>query len=258
MTALSVVGSVLSGVAQQALGNGVGANPVTILGTSLLAWWTADRTDLITLSGAQVTSWKDVVAGYDVVQGVSAARPLWSATSFNGAPGLTFDSVDDELTLASQPLPSGAAPCEMWGVIQQDGLPADTTTRRWFSYGGTSNNDSRFPSRGVAAGVNRSALSVGTGAAAPGANSNGGDFSTRHVHRSVVTGTQIRQSLDNGGFGADVACVPATGATRVRIGAMLNGIGFWHGKIRDVLVTSILTTEQEAALNAWALPRRML
>jgi hypothetical protein len=42
---------------------GGGISPVTILGESLLAWWTADRADLITLSGTQVTSWKDDVWG---------------------------------------------------------------------------------------------------------------------------------------------------------------------------------------------------
>src|SRR5688500_3331977 len=88
-------------IAAPSKGVGVGVSPVTILGASLLAWWTADRADLITLSGSQVTSWKDVVAGYDVVQGVGGSRPLWSATSFNGAPSLTFDAIDDELTLGS-------------------------------------------------------------------------------------------------------------------------------------------------------------
>lgn len=243
---------------QRARREGGGVSPITILGASLLAWWTADRADLITLSGAQVTSWKDVTHAYDVVQAVSGARPLYSATSFNGAPSVTSDATDDEMTLASQPLPSGADPCEIWGIVQQDGLPADATVRRFFSYGGVVNNDSRFPLRNVSVGVNRAGAQVGIGASAPAANFPTGDFSTRHVHRTVFTGSQIRVSLDNGAFGANVVAVPATGTSRVRLFANVSGVGFWNGKIRDVLVTSILTTDQAAALNAWALPRRML
>jgi hypothetical protein len=38
------------------------------LGTSLLAWWDAERTDLITQASGLVSSWKDAVGGYDAVQ----------------------------------------------------------------------------------------------------------------------------------------------------------------------------------------------
>lgn len=242
-----------------ALNAGGGVSPVTILGSKLAAWWTADRADLITLSGSAVTSWKDVVAGYDAVQALSASRPIYSATSFNGKPGLTFDGADDELTLASQPFPSGANPGEILGIVQQDALTSDTSTRRWFAYGGATNNDSRFISRSGSGNLNRAAFQVGTGAAAPGASVGATDFSTRHVHRGVVTGSQIRQYIDGNLGGSDVAAVPATGSTRARIGASTGGIGYWNGKIRDVIVTNALLTEDEvAALLAWALPRRML
>lgn len=240
------------------LGAGGGVSPVTILGASLLAWWTADRADLITLSGSQVSSWKDVVAGYDVVQAVGGARPLYSATGFNGAPGLTFDGLDDELTLASVPLPTGANPCEMHGILQQDALPADATTRRWFSYGGISNNDARQVNRSVVTGANRASGITGIGASPTFPTGVPEDFSGRHVHRMVLTGSAHWQKVDNGAPGAPLAAVPATGTTRVRIGAATSGLGFWHGKIRDILVTSLLTTEQATALEAWAFPRRML
>ncbi len=230
------------------------------LGSKVLAWWTADRADLITLSGSQMTSWKDVVGGYDCVQAVAGSRPLWSATSFNGAPAATFDSADDEMTLAGVPVafPTSSAPGEIWGILQQDALPADGSTRRLFAYGGTTNNDSRYATRTVAGGVNRGGLTAGTGAATVSAADSTVNYSSRHVQRSVITGSQIRLSVDNGAMTSDVACVPATGTTRVRIGASTGGIGFWNGKIRDIVVTSILTTNEAAALLAWALPRRML
>jgi hypothetical protein len=239
---------------------GGGLSPITILGSKALAWWTADRANLITLSGSQMTSWKDVVAGYDCVQAVSGARPLWSATSFNGAPAASFDGSDDEMTLTGVPVafPTSADPGEIWGILQQDALPADASTRRLFSYGGATNNDSRYATRTVAGGVNRGGLTAGTGASTVSAADAIANYSSRHVQRNVITGSQIRLSIDNGAATADVACVPATGTTRGRIGASTSGIGFWNGKVRDIIVTSILTTDEAAALLAWALPRRML
>lgn len=231
-----------------------------LLGASLLAWWTADRPDLMTLSGAQVSSWRDVVGGYDLVQAVGGSRPTYSATSFNGAPGLTFDGVDDEMTLATLPaaFPTGAAPVELWGIVQQDALPGDVTARRWFSYGGNTGNDNREARRSVAAGVNKASASVGTGAASAGANSvPADDFTGRHLHRVVITATDITQYVD-GVASTPVAAVPATAATRVRVGLSTNGAGPWNGKGRDKIVTSLLTTDQAAALQAWAMPRRML
>lgn len=230
------------------------------LGSKALAWWTADKANLITLSGSQITSWRDVVAGYNCVQAASGSRPLWSATSFNGAPGVTFDSADDEVTLTGVPssFPTGAASGEIWGILQQDALPADGSTRRLFAYGGSTNNDSRYATRTVTGGINRGGLTAGTGAATVSAAETTVNYSSRHVQRSVITGSQIRLSVDNGAMTADVACVPATGTTLVRIGASTSGIGFWNGKVRDIIVTSILTTDEAAALMAWALPRRML
>lgn len=236
-----------------------GVNPLTILGSSLLAWWTADRPDLITLNSTAVTSWKDVVAGYDAVQGVSASRPIYSATSFNGAPGLTFDSVDDELTLASQPFPSGASPSEIWAVVQQDALGSDASARRVVSYGGsTTNNDLRQLIRSQTGGTT-SALQalVGTGAATTVALNTSVAFQGRNLARVKFEATQIRADL-NGNAGTPSAAVPSTGSTRFRIGAATFGAGFWNGKMRDVLVTGPLSTGQKSALEAWALPRRML
>ncbi|HTM77999.1 MAG TPA: hypothetical protein VL133_10260, partial [Devosia sp.] len=69
------------------------------LGASLLAWW--DASQGVSLSGSQVTAWADRKSGYSVAQGTGAARPLWSATSFGGKPGLTFDGIDDLLNMES-------------------------------------------------------------------------------------------------------------------------------------------------------------
>lgn len=243
-----------------ALSQGVGGSPVTILGASLLGWWTADRADLFTLSGAQVSAWRDVVAGYELSQAIGGSRPLFSATSFNGAPGVTLDGSDDELTLASTPFPTGANPCEVWAIVQQDTAVGDATLRRLFSYGGNSANTRRTVNRALVGGVNRANITAGTGAAEPTTTNTNVDFSSRHMLRAQFTGTAIPVDVDGVAAAAPTAAVPATGTTRTRMGANTGdtALGFYQGIVRDLLVTLPLSTDVAAALQAWALPRRRL
>ncbi len=242
---------------------GGGVSPVTILGSSLLAWWTADRADLITLSGAQVTSWKDVTHSYDAVQAVSGARPLYSATSFNGAPGLTYDGTDDELTCTNAALlaalPDGAEPSEMWGIAQQNALVADTGVRILISAGAATSTTRRGLERAVNTGINRLRLLTGTGGSSTTLIGTVSELGSRHVMRGRWSSTDHGVSVDDAAETAG-AVVPATTLSRVRIGSVSNTTpaNFWSGPVRDVLATGPLSAAQIAALNAWALPRRML
>jgi hypothetical protein len=227
------------------------------LGASLLAWWSADRADLITLSGAQVTSWRDSVAAYNAAQAVSGARPVYSATGWAGLyPGITFDGVDDELTLASQPFPAVANPSEIWALPDQTSLVADTTNRFIFSYGGSLFNDQRRLFRTVVTAQNRVAASTGLGGS--GINLDyAADFSGRHVARAVITATTLAVGMD-GAMGTPSAAVSATGAVRTRIGATAGttAAGFYKGVIRDVIVTGALTSDQAALLTTYLMNRR--
>lgn len=233
------------------------------LGSSLYAWWTADRADLITLSGASIASWRDVVAGYDAVQVLGTSQPSYSATSFNGAPAATFDGIADELTCTDVAmilaLPDGAEPGEIWGIFQQDALAADTTLRAVVGYGGIL-NAARIQRRNVDAGVNRLRTTTGTGAANVNNDNVSVNLSSRHVGRSIFTATTISTQVDAGAVSTPNAAVSATATSRLRIGANSTAVAgnFWQGQIRDVLVTAPLTVAQAALLNAWALPRRML
>ncbi len=232
-------------------------HPAGIAGGSLLAWWTADRPDLITTTGAGVSSWRDTVAGYNLVQGTDAARPVYSATSFNGSPSVTFDGTDDFLSMASQPFPQGASPFEVWLVVQQDAAEADADTRRVFAFGGASNQTAVSIAKGAT--VSRPAFTIGTGGGTADANTGSANFDTRHVVRVVATGTVIRMFLDGVSTGADVAAIGAVGATLVRMGVHpAADVAFWQGKVRDALVTGPLTANQASALEAWLLPRRAL
>ncbi|NJL06862.1 MAG: hypothetical protein HC900_00310 [Methylacidiphilales bacterium] len=227
------------------------------LGASLLAWWTAERADLMTLSGAQVSSWRDVVAGYDAAQATGTRRPTYSATSFGGGPGLTFDGVDDYL-FATQPgvFPVDASPCEMWVLMQQDSLAEATATTLILQYGGTDGFlRRRSLERAVISGVSRAQGTVGDGSTRAFPTVSSVDLSSRHVLRLEVAATESRLSVDNSAA-ATVAFVPATAAMRVAIGATLIGTSPLNGKIAEVLVTGALTDAQAAALWSYLMPKR--
>ena len=227
------------------------------LGTSLLAWW--DASQGVTLSGSQVTAWVDRESGYSVTQGTAAARPLWSATSFGGEPGLTFDGTDDLLNMESLPFMSGATPGEIWAVVQQDALVADTGARRLISIGGATLS-SRYIRRFVSGGVNRIHSLVGDGTSLVQSGIPAVDTSSRHVVRGIFTATSVQAGVD-GTLGNSAAVVPNTPATRLNIGASSSssiGAEYWQGKIRDIIVTGLLSTEQSTLLRAFLSERRAI
>jgi hypothetical protein len=220
------------------------------LGDDLLGWW-----DASTLADGAVASWADVVAGYTVTQATSGARPVKSATSFGGAPGVTFDGIDDHLTLESVPFPAGADPSEIWAVTQQNALVADTSMRRVFGYGTGASAPARSLNRVVVSGVNRAQADSSGAIATEGTV----DFSSRHVLRQIIGASEVNLQVD------DVAASAAAGAsstatTRTRMGANTSGTAgsFWHGIHRHVLVTAPLSTEQATQLQTWALAQRMV
>lgn len=246
------LGSTMGGV-------GRGYDPITALGDDLLAWWTADDAASLTLVGSAVSAWRDQKNGYEVTQGVSSARPVYSATSFGGSPGLTFDGIDDVLNLESSPLPSGSTAFWIWCVCQQDSLVADTNVRVAVSVGGAAATVRRIQ-RGVVSGANRAQVVVGDGVSGQQTNETTIDLSSRHLLRADVGPTATELSID---ASADVTLpvVPGTSTTRVNIGANTGtqtGGNFWEGLNRDVAVTNPLTTEQAAAFETYLLARRAL
>lgn len=234
---------------------GGGWSPLA-LGASLLAWWDAGRTDLITESGGAVSSWRDIVGGYNAVQATGSAKPVFSTTSFNGTPGLTFDATDDELTCTDSGLLSqlgGATAYEMWALCDQQALPADSVgTRQIMSIGGDAGGN-RALQRIVSSGVNRARFAVAANTSVVTTV----DFSGRHVIRGVANGTNIQGHLD-GTAGGSTAAVPASVATRLRIGSssLAAAANFWNGGVAALLITGILSTAQAAQLQAY-LARRV-
>jgi hypothetical protein len=222
------------------------------LGASLLGFWDPQRADLITQSAGAVSSFKDTVAAYDTAQATGSSQPAYSATSFNSGPGLTFDGTDDFLGMESVPFPTGANPCEIWALVDQTALVADTNVRRAAHYGGASINASRGIGRSVVGGVNRASVFVGSGSAVTQVDNTSVILSGRHVLRGVIGATEARIDVD-GVAGTPTSVVPATDTTRFRIGASSNtsAANFWQGGIGGVLVTAPLTDAQAAQLLAF-------
>jgi hypothetical protein len=229
-----------------------------LLGSKLVAWWDAEYG--LTLSSGQVSAWADRKAGYSAVQASSGSRPAWSATSFNGHAALTLDGTNDYLTCSDAALlaalPVGSSPVELWGVVDQAALPADTSNRIAVWYGNDSLQSLRVL-RTVTGGVNRASLNIGTGGGASPVPNTFVDFTGRHVIRGAI-GTAAGQMDIDGNPSPQVAAVPSTGSKLLRIGAndVSSAAGaFWNGKIRDVVVTLPLGPDELMAMNTWAAGR---
>ena len=239
-------------------GGGASYDPIAALGDDLLGWWEAGQG--MTLVGSAVSEWIDKKSGSTITQSVGSARPIYSATSFNGSPGLTFDGVDDNLSADSIfSFPSGSAASEVWGVVQQDAAASDASIRMVLCYGGAASTDRRSINRVVDTGVNRARVAVGNGGGSPGVTGTVVDFSSRHLVRSVVGTSTSRMDVD-GNLSGTVSVTPATSTTQLRIGANTNASpgAFWNGKVRDIIVTTALSSEKAAALETYLLARRAL
>lgn len=215
------------------------------LGSSLLAWWDAEHADRITRSGGLVSSWTDVVGGYTLTQATEAAKPTYSATSFNGQAGITADGTDDELTGAFPgSFPTGATAGEIWVVTDQQSLGADSSNNRYAVAIGNANAAGRALYRGGNGITNRLTTIVGDGAGKTSQLTTA-DFSGRHVIRSIADGTNIYAEVD-GVRSVATACVPATTGSRVRVFANASSTAgsFYAGAHCAVLFTSLLSAPQ--------------
>lgn len=222
------------------------------LGVALLDMWDAEQTATLSLTGSAVDAWRSSANAYSASQATPASRPAYSDTAFNGRPGVTFDGVDDHLNYEGVGvLPIGATPCEIWALVDQTALAADTSARYPFDYGGATSPLHRGIRRGVTAGVNQASASIGNGASATTVTVSG-DFSGRTVVRAAAGATQTIVSR-NGQVGNPSSIVPGTTAVRTRIGAttVATPANFFQGVVSLILVTAPLSTDQAASLLAF-------
>jgi hypothetical protein len=65
-------------------------------------WYDAAAPQTITLNGAGVSQLNDRgLSGFNLVQATASRQPVFSATSFNGRPGIQFDGAGDVLARLS-------------------------------------------------------------------------------------------------------------------------------------------------------------
>jgi hypothetical protein len=236
-------------------------DPLAALGTDIYEYWDTNRADTIsettdaTYSNA-VSAWLGLVTGANLAQSTPNLKPTYSPTAFAGAPCIVLDGIQQYLTCTDAALlallPSGASPCEIWALLSQDALPADTTERYAVGYSGTSVTTGRAISRYVNAGVNRARGRTGTGAAATSVNDAAVDFSGIHVIRQIVGATQSSLSVDGGAL-TNGAVVPSTTNSRFRVGAISASgpSNYWQGKVAAVLITKPLSDDKAADLHRY-------
>lgn len=221
------------------------------LGSSLIDMWDAEKPATLTLSGAAVSAWASAKNGYSAAQAVSASKPIYSATGFNGRANVDFDGADDSLTYSGVGvLPVGASPCEIWALVDQQALAADTSPRCIIGYGGDVAGISRRLVRAVVGGINRAQMVVGNG----GINTvtitdTDTDLSGNHVIRAQFGATTASLSVD-GGAPTTAPAIPNTSDVRTRIGAINfnTAQSFWNGGIPFVAITTPLSTDQAAKM----------
>lgn len=234
----------------------------TDLGASLLAWWNADRLDLITFGvGSAVAGWADISTGIGMNQVVVGQQPIYGAASFNGSPGITFDAVDDFLgATAGFPaaIPTGIASGEYWFLVDQPLPPSNVVSGAMMGLG-NNGNARRLLGRSSIAGVNRIFAQVGNVTNLTLYNGAVNDFSGRHVVRFQVDAVNAGISID----GVPDASGPVltgtnSGNSNFRFGCTANTVPsvFYGGTFREVVITGPLSVGQAASLETYLFNRR--
>lgn len=228
------------------------------LGSLVKVWQNADRNDLITAPGGVVSDWIDQAGGIDL-QATGGEQPAYSLTSFNGAPSVDLDGVDDFLAPVSQPasLPVGAAAGEIYALVDQRAPASDATTGTILSYGGATGTSRRVLQKTVVSGVNRATAGAGDGTNTKLVTVGTRDFSGRCVIGLRVFPTS-EEVFINTGQSVIAAAVPATGTNAMRVGISQGVTSPFKGGIREIVMTSELSTLQSARLRRYLHRRRRL
>ena len=242
-------------------------SPVVDLQSKLAYMWDAEYSSTITRDGGGLVSeWRDLVDGTPMVQATGASQPVYSATSFGGGAGVTFDGVDDQLTYTMPGVhrfPLNAEPFECWVLVSNATSSADTAVKYFFGYGG---NAYRHLGR-FGASVNdtrtRSHITTGAGAVNLGTLRDLG-LNTRFFFRVSNDGAATVIQNNNSEYETDVASaamVPNTNAGRARIGASAatTAASFLNGTVACVcLFNKLLTVDETDALAGYMHQRRRL
>lgn len=215
------------------------------LGVALAAWWSADD-----LADGAVASWADRVAALTLVQATGANQPVRAADSFNGFPGVTFDGINDEISVAATTgLPVGTTAGEIFSAWVPNLV---STAQHIFHYGDAGNNNSRVL-RCTADG--RAQVATGATATVRADGGPGHLAGEWFVQGGYWAGSLQGGRVDGRDFAPDAtgAITLATGIVTTRMGADLTAVPsrLLNGVVRHVLVTTELTLAQRLQLEGW-------
>lgn len=229
------------------------------LGSNLIAWWDAERSDKISQSGGLVSSWIDLKNGYELTQANGTAKPTYGSMSFNGRPGITTDGVDDRLRSSAMPalFPLGADPVWLWALVDQFTGNSDGGNRDIIGYGDASATaNTRRLERGQSSGVSAAVMVVGTGSGSPVAVNGSAPFNGRHLVVGKIGTASSEIRLDGALGNSTTAAVPSTNTGNVTVGGAPNGGSFFSGVINALLVTVPLQAADETRLSAYLNARK--
>jgi hypothetical protein len=204
------------------------------LGAGLLAWWNADD-----LGEGPASAWADRIAGNTPVQASPANQPVAGWASFNGVGGVTFDGVDDQLTLVGTgSLPVGAVPCEVWTLTRR----TSGSTITVFGYGGAAASFRTVRRSGGLA-----QMHDGSGGLV-----NGGSFGGFGILGARFDAALFTLRQNGAQAGTDDATLN-TDATRLRIGAntATSAANLFGGIVRHILVTDLLALSDQEKMEGW-------
>lgn len=221
-----------------------------LLGASLLAWWDAESDSFVQQSGGAVSAWIDAVGGYTASQGTGAAKPTYGTASFNGRPGLSFDGVDDCLTLVGPTfLPTGSTGSEFWLLFDQAALASDTASRDLCAFG-TGNALARQAQIRGNSTISQARALAGDGTGTVTNSSSTTNAFGRHVTRYVFEPTQTWVEVDGTASTPSAVSLNTPTPDRLRIGSIANITPsvFAQGVMGACLITSLLTTPQATLL----------
>lgn len=216
--------------------------------THVVAWWDAQDSPHITLSGSNVTAWTDRVGGISPVQATGGSQPTFSATARNGKPGLTFSGGQSLMQGGSL----GTIPAVNTAITMVVAGFASATPGTWadaFGYGASGAGNLRqmgiFSTNAIAA----SSTPAGINYVVTESWLN----TDRFALLEWSAGNAITGFIDGGSGEVGSTNSPVAVGGNVSIGSNIDGISQpWTGVIQQIVVTNtIATTNERQCLEGW-------
>lgn len=238
------VRGLMSGPVRGAISALENAHMAMLSSSLILAQWSARSVE----TAGPVASWKDEIAGLELVQATAGAQPVKQAAALNDAyDAIVFDGVNDYLRLAAVTgLPTGATPGCMFMVAAKTALddPSVSVTSA-VAYGGT--GDGTYRSIGKLGDSPR----IGDGTT--WAHLNTKAWTEPAVLAAIFAATEYTLRFNGEEIEVATGATLNTGTTSVTVGASnaVTAADFFVGPISQLIITPTLTTAQIQQMEGW-------